>query len=237
MFSWLNHLYEKILDWIDYRTGIQSIVRDQLTEYRVPARLNKWYSLGGLSLFIFVLQLITGILLLVYYVPSTELAFASVQRIMLEIPYGWLVRLAHAVGSHAMIVVVLLHMISVVFMGAYKKPREITWLSGCILLFLTLGICFTGYLLPWSQLSYWATTVATSIPEPIPVIGPYIVKLIRGGETLNPDTLNRFFTLHVIVIPAVMLALMGLHLFLVRVLGISESPFDKDKKKDKPDHV
>ncbi|MCF8719340.1 cytochrome b [Nitrospina gracilis] len=237
MFSWLNHLYEKILDWIDYRTGIQSIVRDQLTEYRIPARLNKWYSLGGLSLFIFVLQLITGILLLVYYVPSTELAFASVQRIMLEIPYGWLVRLAHAVGSHAMIVVVLLHMVSVVFMGAYKKPREITWLSGCILLFLTLGICFTGYLLPWSQLSYWATTVATSIPEPIPVIGPYIVKLIRGGETLNPDTLNRFFTLHVIVIPAVMLGLMGLHLFLVRVLGISESPFDKDKKKDKPDHV
>lgn len=232
MFSWLNHLYEKILDWINYRTGIKQLVREQLTGYRVPAQLNKWYSLGGLSLFIFVLQLVTGVLLLVYYVPSTELAFASVQRIMLEIPYGWLVRLAHAVGSHAMIVVVLLHMISVVFMGSYKKPRELTWLSGCALLFLTLGICFTGYLLPWSQLSYWATTVATSIPEPIPVIGPYIVKLIRGGETLNPDTLNRFFTLHVIVIPAGMLALMGLHLFLVRVLGISESPFGKDKKKD-----
>lgn len=239
MFSWLNYLIEKILDWINYRTGIREMMREQLTEYRVPAKLNKWYSLGGLSLFIFGIQLVTGVLLLVYYVPSTEQAFASVQRIMLDIPYGWLVRLAHAVGSHAMIVVVLLHMISVVFMGAYKKPRELTWLTGCLLLFATLGICFTGYLLPWSQLSYWATTVATNIPEPIPVIGPYIVKLIRGGDSINPDTLNRFFALHVIVIPAVMLALAGFHLFLVRVLGISQSPFAKDKKQPEQerDHV
>jgi ubiquinol-cytochrome c reductase cytochrome b subunit len=169
-------------------------------------------------------------LLLVYYVPSTEEGFASVQRIMLEIPYGWLIRVSHAVGSHAMIFVLILHMVSVVCMGSYKKPREITWLTGCALLFLSLGICFTGYLLPWSQLSYWATTVATNIPEPIPLIGPWIVKIIRGGESISPDTLNRFFALHVVVIPAVMLALVGVHLFLVRVLGISDPSKNKSKK-------
>lgn len=213
---------ENAWEWIDYRTGISALLKDQLTEYRIPPKLNFWYSLGGLSLFIFGMQLATGVFLLVYYVPSTEEAFQSVQRIMLEIPYGWLIRTSHAAGSHLMIVTLVLHMLSVVFMGSYKKPREITWLTGCCLLFLTLGICFTGYLLPWSQLSYWATTVATNIPEPIPIIGPYIVKLIRGGEKINPDTLNRFFALHVIVIPAVMMALVGVHMYLIRVLGISD---------------
>ncbi len=210
------------LDWIDYRTGVKALTKDQLTDYRVPPKLNKWYSLGGLGLFVFGLQLFTGILLIVYYVPSTEEAFSSVQRIMLEIPYGWFIRTSHAAGSHLMIVVILLHMVSVVVMGSYKKPRELTWLTGVALLYLTLGIAFTGYLLPWSQLSYWATTVATSIPEPIPVIGPLIVKLIRGGESINPDTLNRFFALHVVVIPALMLALVGAHFYLIRVLGISD---------------
>lgn len=213
---------ENAWEWIDYRTGISALLKDQLTEYRIPPKLNFWYSLGGLSLFIFGMQLATGVFLLVYYVPSTEEAFQSVQRIMLEIPYGWLIRTSHAAGSHLMIVTLVLHMLSVVFMGSYKKPREITWLTGCCLLFLTLGICFTGYLLPWSQLSYWATTVATNIPEPIPIIGPYIVKLIRGGEKINPDTLNRFFALHVIVIPAAMMALVGVHMYLIRVLGISD---------------
>lgn len=222
--NWSRNIWE----WIDYRTGITALLKDQLTEYRVPPRLNFWYSLGGLSLFIFGMQLVTGIFLLVYYVPSTEEAFQSVQRIMVEIPYGWLIRTSHAAGSHLMIITLVFHMLSVVFMGSYKNPREITWLTGCGLLFLTLGICFTGYLLPWSQLSYWATTVATNIPEPIPVIGPYIVKLIRGGEKITPDTLSRFFALHVIVIPAAMIGLVCVHMYLIRVLGIS----DPDKTKE-----
>lgn len=217
----IKKIFEAGWEWLDFRTGITALIKDQLTEYRIPPKLNFWYSLGGLSLFIFGIQLVTGVFLLVYYVPSVEEAFQSVQRIMLEIPYGWLIRTSHAAGSHLMIIVLILHMLSVVFMGSYKKPREITWLTGCGLLFLTLGICFTGYLLPWSQLSYWATTVATNIPEPIPVIGPYIVKLIRGGEKITPDTLNRFFALHVIVIPAVMIGLVGVHMYLIRVLGIS----------------
>lgn len=221
---------EAIWEWIDYRTGISALIKDQLTEYRIPQKLNFWYSLGGLSLFIFGMQLATGIFLLVYYVPSTEEAFQSVQRIMLEIPYGWLVRTSHAAGSHLMIITLILHMLSVVIMGSYKKPREITWLTGCALLFSTLAICFTGYLLPWSQLSYWATTVATNIPEPIPIIGPYIVRLIRGGEHINPDTLNRFFALHVIVIPAIMLALIGVHMYLIRVLGISDPNKTENEK-------
>ncbi|MDH5458536.1 MAG: cytochrome b N-terminal domain-containing protein [Nitrospinota bacterium] len=232
MFSWLNDLINRFIDWVHYRTGIKDIVKEQITEYRVPPKLNKWYSLGGLSLFIFGLQLVTGVLLLVYYVPSTDAAFASIQRIMLDIPYGWLVRLSHAAGSHMMMIIIMLHMVSVIFMGSYKKPREMTWLSGCALIILTLAVCFTGYLLPWSQLSYWATTVATSIPEPIPLIGPFIVKLVRGGDHINPDTLNRFFALHVIVIPAVMLALVGFHLFMVRVLGISGPRSSKPEDKE-----
>jgi quinol-cytochrome oxidoreductase complex cytochrome b subunit len=232
MITWLKKQALVLYDWVDYRTGVQDLVKDQLTEYRVPPKLNKWYSLGGLALFVLIMQLVTGVLLLVYYVPSTEEGFASVQRIMLEIPYGWLIRVSHAVGSHAMIFVLILHMVSVVCMGSYKKPREVTWLTGCALLFLSLGICFTGYLLPWSQLSFWATTVATNIPEPIPFIGPWIVKLIRGGESISPDTLNRFFALHVVVIPAVMLSLVGVHMFLVRVLGISDPSNNKQKKDD-----
>lgn len=228
----LKQLFESVYDWIDYRTGLKALIRDQLTDYRVPPKLNKWYSLGGLSLFIFGLQIFTGILLLIYYIPSTKEGFASVERIMLDIPFGWLIRTSHAAGSHMMIVVLLLHMLSVVFMRSYKKPREITWLTGCGLLFLTLGICFTGYLLPWSQLSYWATTVATNIPKPIPVIGPYIVKLIRGAEDINPDTLNRFFALHVVVIPGLMLTLVGVHMYLIRVLGISEPASRKPKQED-----
>ncbi|MFQ5449929.1 MAG: cytochrome bc complex cytochrome b subunit [Nitrospinaceae bacterium] len=220
-----------VWDWVDYRTGIKDLIREQLTEYRVPPRLNKWYSLGGLALFVFGIQLVTGVLLLVYYVPSTEEAFDSVQRIMLEIPYGWLMRTSHAAGAHLMVMVVFLHMVSVIFIGSYKKPRELTWLTGCGLVFMTLGICFTGYLLPWSQLSYWATTVATNIPAPIPVIGPMIVRLIRGGDQINPDTLNRFFALHVVVIPAVMLALVGIHLYLIRVLGISD-PHQADEETE-----
>ncbi|MEE9259359.1 MAG: cytochrome bc complex cytochrome b subunit [Nitrospinaceae bacterium] len=231
--NWTTSLYK----WVQYRTGVGDLVREQLTEYRLPPRLTKWQTLGGLSLFVFGLQLVTGVLLLLYYVPSTEEAFDSIRRIMLEIPYGWLVRNAHAVGSHLMIVVLLLHMVSVMFMGSYKNPREITWLTGCGLLFLTLGVCFTGYLLPWSQLSYWATTVATSIPEPIPVVGPWIVKLIRGGERINPDTLNRFFALHVVAIPAAMLAFTGIHLYLVRVLGIEdpELPDPRQTPAHKPE--
>ena len=225
----LKKWFEAIYDWVDYRTGVKGLVREQLTDYRIPPRLNKWYSLGGLSLFVFGLQLLTGVFLLVYYVPSTQEAFASIQRIMLEIPYGWLIRTCHAAGAHLMVIVLMLHMVSVVFIGSYKKPREITWLTGCGLLFLTLGICFTGYLLPWSQLSYWATTVATNIPKPIPIIGPEIVKLVRGGEKINPDTLNRFFALHVVVIPAMMLALVGVHLFLIRVLGISDPHKSNEK--------
>ena len=232
MLYFIKKISASIYDWIDYRTGVRGLLKEQLTEYRIPPKLNKWYSLGGLCFFALALQLFTGVLLLLYFIPSTVGAFASIERIMLEIPFGWLVRTSHAAGAHLMIIVLLLHMVSVVMMGTYKKPREITWLSGCGLLFLTLGICFTGYLLPWSQLSFWATTVATNIPEPIPVIGPWIVKLIRGGEQINPDTLNRFFALHVVVIPAIMLALAGLHLYLVRVLGISSPVKTKTENDD-----
>lgn len=229
----IKELTESAYNWIDYRSGAKDLVKDQLTEYRIPPKLTKWYSLGGLCLFVFGMQVFTGILLLMYYVPSAEEAFESIERIMLEIPYGWLIRNMHAVGSNMMIIIVLFHMISIVFMGTYKKPRELTWFTGCALLFTTLGISFTGYLLPWSQLSYWATTVAANVPESIPVIGNYVANIIRGGNAVNADTLNRFFALHVVVIPGALIGLIAIHLFLIRILGISDpqnrTPDEGDK--------
>lgn len=213
-----------LMDWLDERIALREVVKSQLTGYYLPENLNLWYSLGGLSLFIFLVQIVSGILLLVYYVPHVDFAYSSVQRIMNDIPYGWLVRLVHAVGGNLMMAVVLLHMLSVLFMGSYKKPREFHWMSGFLLLLLTMGVSLSGYLLPWSQLSYWATTVATNSAGAVPFIGPALVRFLRGGEIVGPPTLARFFALHVALIPMMMAALVAVHLFLIRRTGISEPP-------------
>jgi ubiquinol-cytochrome c reductase cytochrome b subunit len=148
------------------------------------------------------------------------------------VPFGWLIRLCHAVGSNMMVLVLLLHMLSVLFMGSYKSPRELNWVTGFILFVMVQGISLTGYLLPWSQLSFWATTVATNSANAIPVIGPYLIEFLRGGTLVGPPTLGRFFALHVAVIPAGMFGLIAAHLFLLKRTGISTPPFgsvDTDK--------
>jgi ubiquinol-cytochrome c reductase cytochrome b subunit len=218
-------LFKRLYDWIDLRIGAREIVKKELTDYLLPRNINEWYSLGSVLLVIFALQVVTGILLLVYYVPDADKAFKSVTFIMNELPYGWLIRLCHAVGSNMMVAVLLLHMLSTLMMGSYKSPRELNWLTGFILLVLVQGISLTGYLLPWSQLSFWATTVATNSANAIPVIGPYLVEFLRGGKLVGPPTLGRFFALHVAAIPVTIAALIGAHLFILKRTGISTPPF------------
>ena len=216
--------FKRMYDWIDLRIGAREIVKKELTGYLLPRRINEWYSLGSVLMVIFGLQVVTGMLLLVYYVPDPEKAFKSITFIMNDVPYGWLIRLCHAVGSNMMVAVLLLHMFSVLMMGSYKSPRELNWLTGFILFCLIQGISLTGYLAPWSQLSFWATTVATNSAAAIPVVGPYLVEFMRGGKLVGPPTLGRFFALHVAVLPAVIAALVAAHLFLLKRTGISEPP-------------
>jgi len=220
-------LLKRLYRWVDLRIGAGEIVEKELTGYLLPRNINEWYSLGSVLLVIFALQVVTGMLLMVYYVPDADKAFKSVTFIMNELPYGWLIRLCHAVGSNMMVAVLILHMLSTMFMGSYKSPRELNWLTGFILLTLVQGISLTGYLAPWSQLSFWATTVATNSASAIPVVGPYLVEFLRGGKLVGPPTLGRFFALHVSVLPVVIAALIGAHLFILKRTGISTPPFGR----------
>ncbi|HEX9022318.1 MAG TPA: cytochrome bc complex cytochrome b subunit [Geobacteraceae bacterium] len=216
---------KKIADYIDLRLGIRDILAQNLTKYLVPRNINAWYTLGAVLLTLFAVQFAAGILLLIYYNPTADGAFHSVERIMNDIPFGWLIRTVHAVGASIIVLTLLLHMLSVLFMGSYKRPRELTWVAGFLLLMVSLGMCLTGYLLPWSQLSFWATTVATDSPGEIPMIGDFVVRLMRGGAMVGQPTLGRFFALHVIVLPLSFGLLVLFHLFCVRRVGISRPPF------------
>jgi ubiquinol-cytochrome c reductase cytochrome b subunit len=220
-------LLKRLYRWVDVRIGAGEIVEKELTGYLLPRNINAWYSLGSVLLFIFALQVASGILLLIYYVPDADKAFKSVTFIMNDVPFGWLIRMCHAVGSNMMVLVLLLHMLSVLFMGSYKSPREFNWLTGFILFTMVQGISLTGYLLPWSQLSFWATTVATNSANAIPVMGPYLVEFLRGSKLVGPPTLGRFFALHVAVIPAGIAALIGAHLFFLKRTGVSTPPFGR----------
>ncbi len=227
-------LLNRLIDFLDIRLGIRALLEDNLTKYLLPRNINIWYTLGAVLLTLFGLQFATGILLLIYYDPNAAEAFGSVQKIMNEVPYGWLVRYLHAVGSNVIVIALLLHMLSVLFMGSYKRPRELTWLSGFILFNLSLALCLTGYLLPWSQLSFWATTVATDAAGAIPVIGDEIVRFLRGGPMVSDATLGRFFALHVMGLPLLFAMVVGFHLFCVRRAGISRPPFGKDYTPTEP---
>jgi len=218
----------RIIDYLDTRIGLRTMVRENLTGYLLPRRINGWYALGSVLLVLFAIQAITGALLLVHYIPFTEQAFDSVQRIMNQVPFGWLVRDLHAVGANIIIVFLLLHLLSVLFMAAYKRPREMTWMAGFLLFLLAQGMCLTGYLLPWSQLSYWATTVATQSAGAMPLIGEPLIRLLGGEAGVGQHTLGLFFALHVMGLPLALAALLLLHLFLVRRIGVSEPPFGPD---------
>jgi ubiquinol-cytochrome c reductase cytochrome b subunit len=221
----------QLREWLDARIGLDELIKSQLTEYRVPKSINLTYTLGMVAFAAFIIQVITGILLLIYYIPSEDHAFKSILMIMNQVRFGWLFRLMHVVGSNLMVAVVLLHMGSVFFSGAYKKPRELTWVVGALLLFVTLTFCLSGYLLQWSQLSYWATTVVTNIPTAFPFCGGYVCQVLRGSTNVSQPTITRFFALHVGLLPVLMILLFGFHAFLVRRIGVSSPPF---RRKSEP---
>ncbi len=212
----------QIGNWLDERLGWRS-VWESIFLRKIP-KVNWWYTLGSASLFIAINQIVTGILLTLYYVPTPDHAYDSVQYITYELTFGWLIRGLHHWGASAMGIFVVLHLLRVYFLGAYKFPREITWLTGLTLLLIVMGFGFTGYLLPWDQRAYWATVVGTKIAELTPGIGPFILEVMRGGEGLSAVTLARFFGVHVWVLPAALIGLIALHMYLVIRHGISAPP-------------
>lgn len=227
-------MWTKIRTWLDVRIGLDDFIQTKIIDYRIPKNINIFYTLGFLAVIAYAVQAFTGIVLLIYYIPHPDHAFRSVQDIMTKVPYGWLFRQMHVVGSNLMITVAVLHMITVFLMGNYKRPRELTWMGGGLSLLLTITFGFSGYLLPWTQLSYWATTVVTSMPTAFPLIGDPIAQVLRGGDHVSEITLSRFFALHVAILPPIFLAFMGIHLFLINRIGISATPFGMADEEKRP---
>jgi cytochrome b6 len=210
--------------WLETRLPLRALV-DFMRHKRVPEHCYSiWYYFGGMTLFLFIIQVATGALLLLYYRPSAGEAYESVQFIMTRVPFGWLVRSIHAWSANLMVAAAVAHLLSVLFLHAYRPPRELTWMSGVLLLLLTLAFGFTGYLLPWNELSFFATRVGTDIAATVPVAGHFIVRFLRGGDDVTGATLTRLFGVHVAILPAVATALLVLHLVLVQVHGMSLPP-------------
>ena len=216
-------------NWLDERMGWRA-VWEAIFLRKVP-KVNWFYTLGSATLFVAVNQAVTGILLTIYYVPTPDHAYDSVQYITTQVAGGWLIRGLHHWGASVMVVLVVLHMLRVIIYGAYKYPREVTWMTGVVLLLVVIGFGFTGYLLPWDQKSYWATTVGTRIAGVVPFLGDWILRIMRGGNDLSAVTLARFFGAHVWILPATLLLLVGTHLFLVIRNGISEIPKREARKQ------
>ncbi len=210
--------FEKVVQFIDERVGLQKLQAKMLNE-PVPGGSRWAYVFGSVLLFIFIMQAVTGILLMFYYVPSADHAYASTQYILHEVDYGWFLLSYHFWGSSAMVVCVFAHISQVFLWGAYKKPRELIWLVGLALFGIVMTFGFTGYLLPWDQRAYWATTVGVEIMDKTPVIGDFMARFLKGGPTPGQMTLSRFFVIHVMVLPATLMGLAGLHIFLFRKAG------------------
>ncbi len=218
--------------WLEERYELGAITHF-IDSKRVPVhRHSIWYYLGGMTLFLFIVQVVSGILLILYYRPSAAEAYESVQYIVTRVEFGWLVRNVHSWSANLLVAVAVLHMASVLYLRAYRKPREFTWVSGALLLFLMLGFGFSGYLLPWNELAFFATKVGTGIPGALPVIGHDIVRLLRGGDEVTGATLSRFFGLHVAILPAITTVLVGLHLLFVQQQGMSVPPSVESRVKN-----
>ena len=220
--------------WLRERVPVAELL-EPLRHKTVPQhRYSVWYYFGGMTLFLFGIQVGTGALLLLYYRPSAAEAYESVQFIMTRVPFGWLIRSIHAWSANLMVASAFAHLFSVLFLHAYRRPREITWVTGVILLFLTLGFGFSGYLLPWNELAFFATRVGTDIATAIPGLGEFVVRFLRGGNDVTGATLTRFFGFHVAILPAVATLLIGLHVWLVQRHGMSVPPSVEERLKDHP---
>jgi ubiquinol-cytochrome c reductase cytochrome b subunit/menaquinol-cytochrome c reductase cytochrome b subunit len=220
-----------VVDWIDERTQLSPALRWTLFR-KVPRGINWAYTLGSATLFAFLNQAVTGVFLAMYYQPGTSTAYESIRNINDNVFLGQFVHSMHKWGASVMIILIFLHMGRVFFFGAYKYPRELTWIIGVVLLILTLVMGFTGYLLPFDQRSYWATIVGVNINGTGPFIGPYLSDFLRAGPEFGATTLSRFYAIHMLLIPALMAALIGFHLYLVMKLGISAPPWLKAKEPE-----
>jgi cytochrome b6 len=215
---------DRLGDWLEERLGWRA-ARELIEHKEVPIhRHSIWYYFGGMTLILYGIQVATGILLLLYYRPSAEAAFESVQFIMTEVEFGWLIRSVHSYSANLMVAAAFVHMFSTLFLRAFRRPRELTWISGALLLFLSLGFGFTGYLLPWNKLAFFATKVGTDIAGVTPVIGPFLLRFLRGGDEVTGATLTRLFGFHVAILPALATVLLGFHLYLVQRHGMSSPP-------------
>jgi quinol-cytochrome oxidoreductase complex cytochrome b subunit len=229
----------RLFQWVDERTDLGAIIKSQLTEYPAPKNLNYMWNFGSLALLVLVLQILTGIFLVMYYKPSAAMtyggytvAFDSVERIMRDIQFGWLIRYMHAVGASAFFVVVYLHIGRGLYYGSYKNPRELLWIIGVVILLIMQGSAFFGYLLPWGQMSFWGATVITNLFGAIPVLGDFINQVLRGGFAVGDPTLNRFFSLHYLF-PLLLAAIVGGHIHALHVVH-SNNPegIDIDHEKE-----
>jgi len=208
-----------------------ALLRQAAAHKTVPVHRHRfWYYWGGITLFLLVIQILSGILLLLYYRPSAEQAFESVRFIMTKVEFGWLIRSVHAWAAHLTILCAMIHLVSVFFLKAYRRPRELTWVGGVLLLFLLLGFGFTGYLLPWNTLAFFATKVGTQLAGAVPVLGPVLQTVLRGGSEVGDVTLTRFFWFHIAVLPVGLLVLLGLHLLAVQLQGMSRPPWIREER-------
>ena len=224
-----------LLGWLDRRFPVTSTWKAHLSEYYAPKNFNFWYFFGSLALLVLVIQIVTGIFLVMHYKPDAERAFLSVEYIMREVPWGWLVRYMHSTGASMFFVVVYLHMLRGLFYGSYRKPRELVWIFGVAIFLCLMGEAFFGYLLPWGQMSYWGAQVIVNLFSAIPFIGPELSIWIRGDYVVSDATLNRFFAFHVIAIPLVLIGLVVAHIVALHEVGsnnpdgveIKQGPKDK----------
>ncbi|MFG0832335.1 MULTISPECIES: cytochrome b [Aeromonas] len=228
-------MFAKLMGWIDYRFPLTAMYNDHMAKYPAPKNLNFWYFFGSLAMLVLVNQIITGIWLTMNYNPSAEGAFASVEYIMRDVDYGWLLRYMHSTGASAFFVVVYLHMFRGLIYGSYQKPRELLWIFGMLIFLVLMAEAFMGYLLPWGQMSFWGAQVIISLFGAIPVIGDDLTLWIRGDYVISGATLNRFFALHVIALPLVLVLLVAMHILALHEVG-SNNPDGIDIKKHKDEN-
>ena len=218
--------------WIDQRFPLSKVINEHLAEYYTPRNFNFWYFFGGLAVVMLIMQLVTGIFLTMHYKPDAEYAFASVEYIMRDVEWGWFIRYMHSTGASAFFVIIYLHMMRALLYGSYKGPRELIWILGMVLYILLLAEAFMGYVLPWGQMSYWGAQVIISLFGSIPIVGPDLLVWILGDYAVGDSTLNRFFSLHVVVIPLILVVLVFLHIVALHHVG-SNNPDGIEIKKNK----
>ncbi|MDP1905671.1 MAG: cytochrome bc complex cytochrome b subunit [Pseudomonadota bacterium] len=221
---------EKLLNWVDARFPLTSSYKAHLSEYYAPKNFNFWYFFGSLAMLVLVIQIVTGIFLTMHYKPDAQMAFASVEYIMRDVDFGWLIRYIHSTGASMFFVVVYLHMFRGLLYGSYRQPRELIWVFGVTIYLVLMGEAFMGYLLPWGQMSYWGAQVSVNLFATVPVIGEDLSILIRGDYVIGDATLNRFFAFHVIALPLVLLGLVVAHLVALHEVG-SNNPDGIEIKK------